>query len=94
MAREKSQPVNTDKEDIQSIELLTEKVRTNKKRVEQQKQEILNKIDELKKELNSPTYIKGNMVDSFSIEDIENNVEPKESKGEIAKKNSCINESI
>lgn len=76
----------------QQIEALKENVLSNKKRVIEQKQAIVNKITELKKQLDQPTRIKNVPIESFSIKDIENSTEPKESKAEIAKKIAALNE--
>lgn len=69
-----------------SIEELAERVIANKKRAEDQKQTILNRIDELKKKLGEPKHIKNQALNTFSIEDIEKSVEPVENREEIAHK--------
>lgn len=75
-----------DKKGTKSVKELAENVLLNKERVQRQKQVILNKIGELKKDLDKPTAIKDKELNSFSIEDIESSVEPKGSKSDISKR--------
>lgn len=75
-----------EKKETKSVNELAENVLLNKERVHKQKQVILNKIGELKKDLDKPTVIKDKELNSFSIEDIENSVEPKGSKSDISKR--------
>jgi len=79
---------------IQSIEVLAEIVKANKKRVEKQKAEMPLKISELEKELNRPTQVYEDNFNTFSVEDIEASIIPKENKGDIARKIIALNEAM
>lgn len=75
-----------EKRETKSVKEFVEDVLLNKDRVQKQKQIILDKIKELKEELNKPTVINDKKLNSFSIEDIENSVDPKGSRADISKK--------
>lgn len=81
-----SHDTNENSEAAPSIEELKQRVLSNKKKAEDQKQAIVIKIEELKEELRKPKQIKRPVINSFSIEDIEKSTEPAENRQEIASK--------
>lgn len=72
------------------IKELEENVLVNRIRVVEQRTAILQKIEELKKELAAPARIKSTTIDSFSIEDIEASATPKVTRSEIARKIAAL----
>lgn len=83
-----------EKTEFNDIEALAQKVKSNSERVNKQRQDISDKIQELRKDLESSTSIPGEFIDSFSIEDIENSVKPKESRPEISKKIAALTRAL
>ncbi|WP_373844428.1 hypothetical protein [Clostridium sp.] len=83
-----------EKTEFKDIEVLAQKVKSNSERVNKQRQDISDKIKELRKDLGSSTSIPGEFIDSFSIEDIENSVKPKESRPEIFKKIAALTRAL